>query len=283
MTTKEIIAALENAMRANLTDKNRRGNVIHLSPPGDVVMTGDLHGNEANFDKLLRYANLKDNPNRHLILHEILHCPNSCSFDQCHSYLLLARAAALKSEFPDQVHCLLGNHAMAQFTREEILKNGQPMVRSLNAGIAAKFGDSGNLVINAIDDFILSLPLAVRTENRIWMSHSLPSLRHLKDFDTGIFDRAITRDDMQNNKSLRALLWDRCHVEQCLEKLQDILDSDIFVVGHQPQEQGYAWRNRLLFILASDHCHGCFLPFSLEKKYEPEEFAQLINPLASVY
>jgi len=282
MTTKEIIAAFERGSRANRQDSFRDGNIIRLEGPGDVIMTGDLHGNERNFDRLCREANLGKNRNRHLILHEILHCSNNQSLDRCASYLLLARAAHLKEEYPDQVHFLLSNHEMAQVTGDEILKNGQPMVRAVNTAISEEFAEKSTLVQTAMCDFILSQPLAVRTANRIWMSHSLPSKRHLGDFEDGIFERELSKEDLKSDKSVRALTWDRGHTAEGLDILQEKWDVDHFIVGHQPQASGYCIPFERMIILASDHAHGCYLPFAVKKKYEKEALFDLIRPLAAL-
>jgi len=282
MTTKEIIAVLEQAVRANREDRCREGNLIHLKGPGEVVMTGDLHGNERNFEKLVRFARLESNPSRHLILHELLHSANSDTPGQCHSYLLVARVAQLKARFPHQVHCLLGNHAMAQVTRDEVLKGGQAMVRALNAGLFAAFGSNSQMVAQAIDQFILSLPIAAKSDNRVWMSHSLPSSRHLDDFDNGIFEKELSLEDMLSDSSLHALIWDRVHNKKCLERLGRMWDVDMFIVGHQPQGQGYGRNHKQMIILACDHSHGCFLPFELCRTYEPDELFAQIKALAAI-
>jgi len=245
MTTKEIIAAYEQGARANHQNQHRQGNLIHLTAPGEVIMTGDLHGNELNFEKLIRLAQLEKNPQRHLILHELLHSTENLSVDQCHSYRLLARGA-------------------------------------LNAAISFTFAEKSSLVTQALDDFIMSLPLAVRTENRIWLSHSLPSQRHLKSFDNAIFDKPITLEDMQSNISLRALTWDRSYSESTLQALQKIWDVDIFVIGHQPEPKGVSRYHQCLIILASDHAQGRYLPFNIHRSYTPEEVFALARPIASL-
>ncbi|MCF7958204.1 MAG: metallophosphoesterase [Phycisphaerae bacterium] len=282
MTAKEIIGLLNAATQANLNDRWRSGNMISLHGPGDVLMTGDLHGNEVNFDKIVRCAQLESNPNRHLILHELLHCSESDFPDQCHSYMLVAKAARLKARFPDQVHYLMGNHAMCQVIQDEVLKAGKPMVRAFNTGLQVKFGQNDQQVAEALDKFILSMPLATRTANKIWLSHTLPNSRHLKDFEDEIFNRPITLKMMESCPSMRAFIWDRRHNAECIEKLCQRWDVEMFIIGHQPQPQGCGRPVDRMIILASDHPHGCFLPFNLDTPYQPDELFNQVKPLAAI-
>ena len=282
MTAKDTISAFERATQANREDRCRTGNLIRLEGPGEVIMTGDLHGNSRNFEKLVRFARLADNPRRHLVLHELLHGDIVDGGGQCHSYRLVAQAAELKTQYPHQVHYLLGNHAIAQFTNDEVLKGGMAMVRALNAGLLSAFGTSARLVMSALNRFILSLPVAVRTDNRIWMSHSLPSMRKLAGFQKDIFDKELTGQELHSSPSLRALIWDRAHSPECLEKLAEMWDVDMFIVGHQPQAQGCDQPCSRMIILASDHIHGCFLPFKLDKHYKPDELFAQVKPLAAI-
>lgn len=282
MIVTELISHLEHGAKANREDRFREGNIVHLPSEGEVIMTGDLHGQEDNYDKLARYANLEENPQRHLILHELLHCARPVYPNQCHSYNLVARAAALKAAFPNQVHIILGNHAMAQVSRNEVLKNGQAMVQSLTTGLCVTYAEKAGAALDALDEFILSLPLAIRTDNRVWMSHSLPSMKHLAGFDDFIFEKVLTMDDMRANRSLRALTWDRFHSEECIDQLQRMFDVDMFIVGHQSQVNGYKRAHQRLIILASDHEHGCFLPFKLNETYPPDELFMCIRPLAAL-
>ena len=283
MTTKELLDILARGVAANHEDKHRRNNRIELHDEGLVVMTGDLHNHRRNYEKLVRFSDLGSDPNRHLILHELIHSSNLTEPHQCHSYELVADAVRLKTQYPDQVHYLLGNHAMAQVCRDEILKNGQPMVKSFQNGVHAVFGSNSDLVMKAFDDFFLSLPLAVRTANRIWLSHSLPSSRHVKDFDDSLFEKELTMDDMHHNSSLRALTWDRRHDESGLETLAGRWDVDAFVVGHQHQERGYRRELDRMIILASDHNHGAFLPFRLDRSYRGDDLENQIKEIASLH
>jgi hypothetical protein len=61
-----------------------------------------------------------------------------------------------------------------------------------------------------------------------------------------------------------------------------LFDADIFVLGHQPQPQGYKKAGDNLLIIASDHNHGCLLPIDLAKSYTIETLIDCILPLASI-
>lgn len=282
MTPQEIIQALQQGCQANLQDSCRRGSLIELGDAGQVIMTGDLHDHQRNFDRLVGLADLQNNQHNHLVLHELIHRSHSALPNHCHSYQLVAQAAALKARFPDQVFYLMGNHEMAQASRDEVLKNGQPMVQALIDGAKDTYGSDAEAVIEALDKFILSLPIAVRTENRIWLSHSLPSPRHTKNFDHTIFDKPVSHDMISHNESLHALLWDRRHSDEALAELSARWNVDHFIVGHQAQESGFARPLTNMLILASDHNHGHYLPFDLATTYTPDQLLTTPKPLAAL-
>ena len=271
MNSTEIIELLDKAAKVNRSNPFRQGNIIKLPDTGKVVMTGDLHGNHKNFDRIVKFANLNSSTDNHLIIHELIHDPNDTNPHECHSYTLVVEAAKLLIKYPGQVHYMMGNHAMAQITEEEVLKSGKPMVKSLNKGLTTTYGIDYLKVFKAFTNFVLSLPLVVRTANNIWMSHSLPDVDKLAAFDYGIFDTEITTELLKTNKSIRTLLWGRKHTEPMIDELAKALNVDTFIVGHQPQPEGYSNPFEKLIILASDHHLGTVLPFDLAVRYEAKE------------
>jgi hypothetical protein len=283
MTTKEIIAAFEHGAVANRQDPCRVGNVIHLPAQGDVIMTGDLHGHVRNFERICAYARLDEHPQRHLVLHELLHGGPGPKHDECESYLLLAQAAALKARFPAQVHFLLSNHESAQAIRGEVLKNGQAMVRAVNNAISTAFTVHSALVQQALQEFIISMPLVVRTANRIWLSHTLPSERHVEYFeDPHCLDKPLTLEVLATDPGVRALTWDRAHHQKALDRLRLLWHVDVFVIGHKPEASGARTECDSLIILASDHAHGKFMHFSLGVSYDRDALFDCVLPLAAV-
>lgn len=266
----------------NREDPLLDGSLLVFPDYGQLVMTGDLHGHRRNFAKLCKYCDLEHSGARHVILHEIIHeeVESITGFDSSHELLL--EAARLKCEFPDQVHFLLSNHELAQVNRHEITKNGRVVTRGFEDAVLGAYGNTGMTVITAIEDFIRSQPLAGRTANRVFVSHSLPSPRLLPSFEPTVLSRTPTPMDLQDGGSAHSLVWGRYQTKSALKILNGLLDADIFLCGHQPQESGYAVVHERMIILASDHNHGVFLPFDLKKPVTIDSLVRNIRPFAGV-
>ncbi len=279
----DAIRVFRDAARLNREDPFLKGSTIHLPAYGQVVMTGDLHGHEKNFDKLQRFAMLDRTPARHVILHEMVHTDLVARSDVDNSHDLLLKAAAYKRDFPDQVHFLQSNHELAQLTGYLIAKNGRVVIEEFNIAVEEAYGKSRYAdVLSAINEFIGSFPIAVRTPNRVWMSHSLPNAHDMDEFDLGLFKRELTSHDHQSNRTLFSLVWGRRHTQEQIDALAAELDVDTFIVGHQPQEMGFTRCFGRMIILASNHNHGTFLPFDLSKPRSADDLVASIRKFVEV-
>ena len=223
------------AARLNREDPLLEGSLLTFPDYGQVVMTGDLHGHRRNFDKLERYCDLEHYGARHVLLHEIIHeeVESLTAHDTSHEVLL--KAAEWKCEFPDQVHFLLSNHELAQVNRHEITKNGRVVTMDFEEGILDTFGAGGHAVLQAVDTFIRSFPLAGRTPNRVLLSHSLPGPRELPSFDASMLSRCPTAEDLADRGSAHSLVWGRYHTEAAIVALAELLDVDFFICGISPR------------------------------------------------
>jgi hypothetical protein len=274
----QIIDILDQAAVLNRMDSLRDGHVLTLPNYGQVIMTGDLHGCMHNFRKLEWFANLEQSIQRHVILHELIHCNGQPGIEGDDSFLLLVQAARWKVDYPDQVHFLMGNHDLAQLTDREISKGGSPSIANFNQWVAQRFGDSTvEKILEKLDQFIISMPLAARCPNRIWLSHSLPGGHAMEGFDFSIFNREWAGDDMTPKGSVYELLWGRNHTTEQLDEMAGMLNLDYFILGHQRQENGYAVQGKRLIILASDHGLGCFLPIDLSRRYQFDELVERVK------
>ncbi len=277
-----IVDLLNKGIEAVNADKFRRDNLIHLPVEGTLIITGDIHGHRRNFERIVAFADLANNPDRHIVLQEIIHGGPEDSQGGCLSYQLLFDAVRYKLTFPDRVHLIMGNHDTAFINNSEVMKDGKEMNRAMRLALEREFQQASDSVELAIKQFLFSQPLALRCDNRIWVSHSLPGDRSVDKFDPKILDRKLKINDVVRPGSAYLLTWGRKHSQALLDKMAKLFDVDIFILGHQPQEQGWSQAGDNLIIIASNHNHGCLLSTDLAKSYTIEQLIDSIVPLASI-
>jgi hypothetical protein len=276
VSADHVIETFEAAKEENALDRFRENQVVNLPPDGEVWMTGDMHDHRGNFAKAVQHADLGDNPNRHLILHELIHGDHYDANGAEDSWHMLYRAAELKCDFPDQVHFLLANHDLAQIHGEGIMKGGLSVCEAFNAGVARDFGSRAATVQVAITEFLLSLPLAVRCPNGLFFCHSLPPDDQIPGFDFSVFEREqLTANDYRRRTGpVYQLIWGRKVTPAGVEQFAQKVNAQLIVTGHQPQETGYAINGPRHLIIASDHNQGVLLPLSTSETYTMESMAR---------
>jgi Icc-related predicted phosphoesterase len=162
------------------------------------------------------------------------------------------------------------------------MKDGKEMNRAMIQALEREYEEASHDIVPAIKEYLLSQPLAVRCENRIWMSHSLPADRFADKFDPVIFERPLQIEDITRPGSAYRLTWGRNLGQELLDKMAGIFDVDLFVLGHQQQDQGWRKAGDNLVILACNHNHGHMLSINLEKNYNIDQLIESLVPLASI-
>ena len=277
-----IIDLLNKGKEANSEDTFRRGNLIQLPAEGDLIITGDLHGHRRNFERAVAFADLTNNPDRHIILQEIIHGGPEDPEGGCLSYQLLFDVVRYKLSFPNRVHVIMGNHDTAFINNSEVMKDGKEMNRAMCSALKREYKKDTVKIVFAIRQYLFSQPLAVKCRNRIWISHSLPADRLVDKFDPEIVNRELKVDDVVKPGSAYLLTWGRKMSQTLLDKMAELFDIDTFVLGHQPQEQGWCQAGKNLIIIASNHNHGCLLPIDLAQSYTVEQLIEALVPMASL-
>ncbi|HUW84222.1 MAG TPA: hypothetical protein VMZ31_15665 [Phycisphaerae bacterium] len=267
------------AAELNRQDPYLRGSQLMLPDYGQLVMTGDMHGHQRNFDKLQRYCQLERTAVRHVILHELIHEDLVGLNDTDMSHQLLLAAAAWKLEYPEQVHFLQSNHELAQLNGHEITKAGRSVLRDFDGGLSQTYGGDAQTVSDAIDEFIKSLPAAARTVNRVFLAHSLPDP---ETFDPSTLAQPLDEQDLSDGGPIGTLVWSRINAAEKFEQLAEMLDVDSFIIGHEPQEDGFRLLHDRVIVLASDHNHGVFLPFDLKKPCTASDLVKQIRKFVAV-
>ncbi|MEN8127349.1 MAG: metallophosphoesterase [Planctomycetota bacterium] len=266
----------------NRSCRFREGNIINLPDRGKVVMAGDLHGHRRNFERIQKLADLKNNPDTHVILQEIIHGGPEDDYGGCLSWRLLFDVIRYKIEFPNQVHILLGNHDTAAISNSSVLKSGKEMNRAMQSAMRRHFEQHYDEVYAAMTKYMLTQPLAIRCTNHIWLSHSLPADNYVDQFDLSVFNRPYTLDDIEKPNPVYQMTWGRRHSAESLQRLAEMLDVEVFVLGHQPQESGWALVAPNTLIIASEHNFGCLLQFDLDKSYTASDLADCVIPLSTI-
>jgi Icc-related predicted phosphoesterase len=279
---QKTIELLKKGIQVNSACLYRTGNLLSLPAKGDLIITGDLHGHRRNFERIVKYADLPNHPDRHVVLQEIIHGGPEDAQGGCLSFQLLFAAIKYRLEYPDQVHIIMGNHDTAYILDSEVMKDGKEMNRAMNQAMCREYMEAGPEIIQATKEYLFSQPLAIRTENRIWMSHSLPAERLIDKFDPEILERPMEIEDIARPGSAYLLIWGRNFSQEHLNNMARLFDIDLFVLGHQQQDQGWRKAGDNLIILASNHNHGHMLSISLEKSYNIEQLIDGLIPLASI-
>ena len=277
------IETFRKATELNLSDPVREGSLLCFADYGQVVMTGDLHGHRRNFEKIVKYCQLEATPIRHVILHEMIHEEPTVFGEPDRSIEVLLDAAKWKTFFPEQVHFMQSNHELAQLQNHTITKGGRIVTSEFELGVAEVM-DTPRIdgVLEAMDEFIASFPIAGRSANGIFFSHSLPDAYHLDQFDPNCVDLPADKLDLSEGGPVYNMVWGRRHTAALLEQLGKAFDVKFFVIGHQPQECGYAVLYDRLIILSTDHNHGTYLPIDCHKEYDIEKLVSRIRLCAGV-
>jgi hypothetical protein len=249
---KRLLNTLEQAVEAFRNTPGRRGRLVRPQDAAEILVAGDLHGNVENFRRLLQKADLSRHPGRHLVLQEVVHGPFRYPTGGDKSHQLVDLAAGLKCEFPTRVHVLLGNHELAQWSGQWIAKDEIDLNELFARGVREAYSDHAEEILRAYRELFSTWPLAVKSENRILMCHSIPPASRLENFDPALLeDEAPDGDHWKPGEALHALLWGRDVRAETVRAFLERMDADLLITGHIPCPEGYATPNEQQLILDS--------------------------------
>jgi hypothetical protein len=275
-----LLFTLRRAIRAFRDTPGRRGRVVALEGAAEVFVVGDLHGNLDNFGRLLKKAALDKRPARHFVLQEVIHGPQRYASGNDKSHQLLDLMAALKCQFPRQVHFLLGNHELAQATNRLIAKDDVELNTLFRLGVEDAYGARGAEVYALYLELLAVVPLALRTPNRVYLSHSLPPASRLASFDPAALECDVTAEvDNLPGGSVHSLVWGRDVSAANAAAFLAKVDADLLITGHVPCDRGFeAPNDRQLILDSLDRPAGyCLFPAD-----RPLTHAELLRGVATL-
>ena len=268
------------AAELNLCDDRRRGNCIRLDGGLDVIVTGDIHGNRRNLARIIDYAALDQNQKRSLVLQELTHGPVDQATGHDRSVEMLLRAARLKLRHPRQVLFVMANHDLAQITGGEIIKDGRSVCQAFAEGVRFTFDPAGHEVLQAVLEFLRSLPLAVICSNGVLISHSLPDPDKSDDATIGVLQRCCQEADLARSGAVYHWLWGRRQTPEQLKSLGQRLGVSFFILGHRRIDNGFEVFAERAAAVSSDGPRGCVLHFSTDAPLTAATASQCVKQIA---
>jgi hypothetical protein len=260
----KLLTTLRRAAVLFRAQPGRRGRVVTLGDASDVLVAGDLHGHLPHFQAVLQRANLAANPRRHLIFQELIHGPHRYPAGGDKSHQLVDLLAVLKCQYPNRVHMILGNHELAQATGRLIAKAESDLNAQFREGVGSAYGLRGKEVYQAYMDLFAAIPVVVRTANRVFLSHSLPSARALPTFRPSRLELEPSDPfDLGPGGAVHALVWGRDTEPEHVVAFLKTVDADWLITGHiSCPEQGFAVPNLRQLIIDSGGPPGttCLVP-----------------------
>lgn len=258
----------------------RRGRTVYLENATDVLAAGDMHGHVENFRQLLVKAELAAHPQRHFVLQEMIHGRFFYPQGGEKSHQLLDLLAALKCQYPERVHMLLGNHELAQWTGQWIGKGDDDLNQLFRQGIESAYGSRANEVYAAYLELFAAVPLALKTPNRILLTHSLPSATRLETFDASILERDEVDDaEFRPGGSIYSLVWGRDTSDANAAAFVKKLDADLLITGHIPCDEGFARPNDCQLILDCTGAPASYCLFPTDRPITHDELVACVGTL----
>jgi Calcineurin-like phosphoesterase len=275
-----LLLLLRQATQAFRDTPGRCGRVIRLADAAEVLACGDLHGNLENFRRLLKIADLARHPTRHLVLQEVIHGDFAYPEGGDKSHQLLDLVAALKVQHPRQVHFLLGNHELAQMTNRLVAKGDADFNHLFRQGMQTAYGSRAEEVYTHYVQLLADAPLAIRTPNRVFLSHSLPSATNLATFDLALLERdSLSEGDLRPGGSAYSLVWGRDTSLANVAAFLHRVDADLLITGHIPCDAGFDLPNERQLILDSHGYPAAYCLFPTDRPISHAELATYVKVL----
>ncbi len=240
---------------------NIYGSLLTLPMKGKAMVITDIHGNIDDLNNYLEIWNDINSENNHLIFTgDFIH---GIGAEKDESLDVLE--TLMKLENSSNVHLLLGNHEWALISKKILFKGTENLSESFQILLEERYGNRWEEKLEEYILFFKKLPLAVKTMNKIFISHAGPP-KDVKDLDEII---NIKMDGYVNNPNLIELLWNRekNYSNKDLSNFLKAVGCKAMIVGHTPVK-GLKLIDKKLLIVSSSFSKGkkTYMELDLEKE-----------------
>ncbi|BDZ68662.1 metallophosphoesterase [Methanobacterium ferruginis] len=239
------------------------GDLKELPRQGKALIVTDLHGNLDDFNKIREIWKDLSSKDNHLILTgDFIHPMDGDDG----SLDILDAVQADCEKYENNFHPLLGNHEWATILHISIYKGGINQTLKFEKLLKDKFGDAWRFKLDEYTNFFQKLPIAVKTDNEVFISHSGPSkgISSLNDL------RNMTEKGYLDNIPLYELLWNRYgdYSAKDVDDFLKIVGCRAMIVGHTPVEGYKLIGNQLIVSSSFSRGKKAYVELDLEKDIE---------------
>lgn len=243
-----------------------KGKLVNLPAKGRAIVVTDLHGNLADFSRYMQIwedfeAEDLEGENHFILTGDFIHSMNGPDG----SVEILEFLIPLWAD-SQNFHLLLGNHEWATLTGVPVYKGGFDQTLGFEFLLKEKFRDGWMEKLEEYAEFFKKLPLAVKTGNKVFISHAGPphGIKNINDI-TNIADVGYTQND-----KLDEILWNRygSYTAEDVESFLKAVECNAMIVGHTPVDGVKLIGNQL--VVSSSYSSGrkAYIGLDLENKIE---------------
>ncbi|MBM4240897.1 MAG: serine/threonine protein phosphatase, partial [Euryarchaeota archaeon] len=235
---------------------------IELPKKGKALVITDIHGNLDDFNRLMNiWENFKDEDNHLIITGDFIH---TTGLENDRSINILD-SVKYNFENSSKFHLLLGNHEWAILSKTIIYKSGINLTLNFETLLKERFGDKWKQKLEKYTNFFKKLPIAVKTKNKIFISHAGPP-KNINNIDEIIH---ITDTGYSENVRLFELLWNRYgdYTKKDVDSFLKNIGCNALIVGHTPVD-GVKLIGERQLVVSSSYSEGkkAYVELDLEKE-----------------
>ena len=106
----------------------------------------------------------------------------------------------------------------------------------------------------------------IRTENRVYVCHTLPDASDLDTLDLELLKAdSWPEEAMKRRGTIYALTWGRDTTPETADRFAAMVDADFFVTGHQPCDLGFRQANHRQIIIDGTNPYPCYCLFPADR------------------
>lgn len=228
-----------------------RGKLLEIKAEGKLLIITDLHGNMddlKHYNKIWRGV-LEENYEV-VITGDVIHPVPGC-VDNSLDVLEMVKSF---DESYENFHLLLGNHEFSHISEVSVYKAGVNQTRDFEHKLSKRFqtedDEWGRNKLQKYVEYFKTLPIAVKTDNKVFVSHAGP-VKGIKSLDD---IKEIDLYGYRYNQQLKGMLFNRPedYNSRDLDLFLKNVGCNVSIVGHTTVRGYELVGNRQIIISSSN-------------------------------